>query len=93
MQALQAPGGLLQMLPADVEGHVGRRLQGLQQGAHLAGTSRPELHDHAGAEGGGDRLRLCRQHANLPPGEFVFRLVADLIEQPRSFGVIEKPGR
>lgn len=69
------------MVGADVEGHIGRGLEGVEQGADLAGTASAELHDHPRAEGSGDLGSRMLQQPNFRAREAVFGLLADLIKQ------------
>ena len=92
MAPLQPAAGLQQVLGADVERHVGRRVPGgldrLQQRTHLAGAAGPELQQGAGPHGCGDGGGLGLQQGCFGGGEAVFGLLADQIEQARALGVV-----
>ena len=69
------------MIGADVEGDIGRWLQGLEEGANFAGTAGAEFHDHPIAEGVSDGCRLVLQQGDLGASESVFRLFTDLVKE------------
>ena len=97
MALLQGTAGGAQLVEADVESHVGRRLQGLQQGPHLAQVAGPEFHQHGG---GGDAFRQrpgqlrgpLPQQGGFLAREAVFGLLADRLKEAGALRVVEQPG-
>ena len=70
------------MVGADVEGHIGRWLQRLEQGAHLAGIAGAKLHQHPWSQRCCQLRRPRFQQGRFGAGEPVFRLLADRLKQP-----------
>ena len=97
MPRLQGPAGRRQVVGADVEGHVGGRPQGLEQGPHLAEIARTEFDQNrlfvdALAKGLGHFPGPFFKQLGFVARQAVFGLFADALEQLRTLSVIKKPG-
>ena len=91
--ALELVAGGGEVVGADIEGHVGGRLEGLQQRTHLAGIACAEFHQHPRPQGRGEGACLGLEQAGFGAGQAVFGLLTDGIKQPGTLRVVEQPGR
>ena len=82
MARLQGHAALLKMIGADIEGYIGRWLQRLEQGPHLAGIAGAKLHQHPFPQGRRQLRRPRFQQGRFGAGEPVFGLLADRLKQP-----------
>src|SRR5229473_1285451 len=88
-------GGLAEIFARDVDRHIGgRRLERLQEDAHLAAGTAAQFHEPAmRAEMRRDRAGIFLEDRDLGAGQIVFRNLTDLLEQGRAAHIVEEFAR